>query len=191
MAVQPMQIRSFRVCFRLERRIHKIDRWRIPLPFGVPLRGLGYAAVALFAVLFAARLPLAGDMLGVLPAPFRYAILPAGVAYALTRWEIDGRAAHTAGLALLRMRLEPARLSAFRPVAPLGRVSLDDVTIAADARGAQLRRAEVVGPARLIVRYPVSARERRGRLELQRGAGEALWRGTEIRLLAGQRAVLR
>lgn len=188
---QPVQIRSFRVCFRLERRIHKIDRWRIPLPFGVPLRGLGYAGVALLAILFAARLPLAGDVLGLLPAPFRYAILPAGAAYALTRWEIDGRAAHTAGLALVRMRLEPARLSAFRPVPPLGQVSFDDVTIAADARGARLRRAEVAGPARLIVRYPVTARERRGRLVLERGAGEPLWRGTEITLRAGQRAVLR
>ncbi|ADB49872.1 hypothetical protein [Conexibacter woesei] len=191
MAVQPVQIRSFRVCFRLERRIHKIDRWRIPLPFGVPLRGLGYAAVALFAILFAARLPLVGDVLGLLPAPFRYAILPAGIAYALTRWEIDGRAAHAAGLALLRMRLEPARLSAFRPVAPLGQVSFDDVSVASDARGARLRRAEVVGPARMIVRYPVRARERRGRLVLERGAGDALWRGTEITLQPGQRAVLR
>lgn len=191
MAAQPVQIRSFRVCFRLERRIHKIDRWRIPLPFGVPLRGLGYAAVALFAILFLARLPLAGDVLGLLPAPFRYAILPAGVAYALTRWEIDGRAAHTAGLALLRMRLEPARLSAFRPVPPPGPVSLDDVTVASDARGARLRRAEVVGPARMIVRYPVRARERRGRLVLERVAGEPQWRGTEIRLQPGQRAVLR
>ena len=27
----PIQIRSFRVCFQLERRLHKIDRWRIPV----------------------------------------------------------------------------------------------------------------------------------------------------------------
>jgi len=37
---QTLQIRSFRVVFDLERRLHKIDRWRIPLPYGVPVRGL-------------------------------------------------------------------------------------------------------------------------------------------------------
>ena len=31
-------IRSYRVCFSLERRIYKIDRWRLPVPWGVPLR---------------------------------------------------------------------------------------------------------------------------------------------------------
>ncbi len=29
-------------CFDLERRLHKIDRWRVPLPYGLPLRSLGY-----------------------------------------------------------------------------------------------------------------------------------------------------
>jgi hypothetical protein len=74
-----LPIRSYRLYFELERRIHKIDRWRIPVPYGVPLRGLAYGvplrglaygAAALAAVLLASGAPLAGQLLS----------LPAGVA---------------------------------------------------------------------------------------------------------------
>ena len=68
----PLQIRSFRVCFKLERRIHKIDRWRLPLPFGVPLRGIGYAAAAFVVLGMLAQLPVAGALLGALPVAIIY-----------------------------------------------------------------------------------------------------------------------
>jgi hypothetical protein len=187
----PIQIRSFRVCFRLERRIHKIDRWRIPLPFGVPLRGVGYAAAALLALSVVGRLPILGDLLAVLPTPIRLVVLPVGVAYAMTRWEIDGRAAHASARAWFGMRTAPKRIAAFRPAEPTGPVTLGDVTIARDDRGARLRPAVIVGPARMIVRYPVRARGRRGTLQLERQAGPALFRGKQVTLQAGQRAVVR
>ena len=41
-----IQLRSFRVCFQLERRLHRIDRFRLPFPYGLPLRGLGYVLEA-------------------------------------------------------------------------------------------------------------------------------------------------
>jgi hypothetical protein len=191
MAASSLQIRSFRVCFRLERRIHKIDRWRIPLPFGVPLRGVGYALLAFAAIAFAARLPLLGTLLGGLPAPLRLVILPVGVAYAVTRWEIDGRPAHASALAWMRMRLAPARIAAWRPAPAPGPVALGNVTIAGDGQGARLRSGVVVGPAQLIVRYPVRPRQRGRTLLLVRQPGGPRWRGTRVTLRRGQRAVLR
>jgi hypothetical protein len=186
-----MQIRSFRVCFRLERRIHKIDRWRIPLPFGVPLRGVGYAAVAFVLLSIAGRLPVFSELLGMLPTPIRLAVLPVGIAYAMTRWEIDGRAAHASVRAWAGMHLSPRRVAAFRPAAALGTVTLGDVTIARDDRGARLRPAVVVGPARMILRYPVQARSRRGTLWLEHEPGTPQWRGKQVNLRPGQRAVVR
>lgn len=191
MSVAPLQIRSFRVCFRLERRIHKIDRWRIPLPFGVPLRGVGYAAAAFLALGMLARLPVAGELLALLPTPIRLVVLPVGAAYAMTRWEIDGRAAHASLRAWLGMHVAPARVAAFRPAPQPGPVVLGDVTIARDDRGARLRPAEITGPAQVILRYPVRPRRRRRVLQLERQPGPALWRGKRVTLRAGQRAVVR
>src|SRR5262249_27722777 len=38
-------ITSYRTVFRYERRLYRIDRWRLPAPAGVPLRSLLYAPV--------------------------------------------------------------------------------------------------------------------------------------------------
>jgi hypothetical protein len=69
-------IRSYRVCFELERRIHRIDRWRIPVPYGIPLRGLAYAALVLAVVLVAVRLLLIGAVLGLLHPALRLVVIP-------------------------------------------------------------------------------------------------------------------
>jgi hypothetical protein len=99
-----LPIHSFRVVFELERRIHKIDRWRLPVPYGVPLRGLAYWAVALVATIGFTRLPLVGSAVEVLPAPVRFVVLPVGVAYLLARVEVDGRPAHRAIVAWACLR---------------------------------------------------------------------------------------
>src|ERR1035441_812317 len=44
-------IRSYRVVFRLERRIFQVDHFRLPFPYGVEVRALAYAAVVYLAVL--------------------------------------------------------------------------------------------------------------------------------------------
>jgi hypothetical protein len=44
-------IRSYQRIFRPERRIYQIEGRSLPVPGGVPLRWLGYASAALFAVL--------------------------------------------------------------------------------------------------------------------------------------------
>jgi hypothetical protein len=53
---EPIPIRSYQRIFRPDRRIHAIDGRPIPVPGGVPLRWLGYAAAtALLVVVLSAR----------------------------------------------------------------------------------------------------------------------------------------
>ncbi len=61
-------------------RIYRVDRWMLPVPGGVPLRGVAYFAVALAAILVLEALPLVGGVVGALTAPLRYVVLPLAVA---------------------------------------------------------------------------------------------------------------
>jgi hypothetical protein len=185
-----ISVRSFRVCFDLERRIHKIDRWRIPLPYGLPLRSLAYFGATLVAVLVLSQLPIVGALLGALHPAIRFILLPAGAAYALTQWRIDGRLPHAAGLAWLRMRLDPPRVSAFRAAAPIGRTELGTVTLARDERGARMRRGVVEGPARIVLRYPATMRARGRALHVAQQEGRPMWRGKQINLREDQKVVV-
>lgn len=184
-------IRSYRVCFDLERRIHKVDRWRVPLSYGVPLAGIGWAVAALAVMLVLSALPVLGSLLHLLHPALRLVIVPIGAAWLLSRWRIDGRPPLAAGLAFLRWRAGPRRLVAFRAAPSAAEpVTLGRVTFAADERGARLRPAVVHGPARVVLRYPATLRERGRTLRVTAADGPALWRGTEVRLQAGQRLVV-
>jgi hypothetical protein len=190
-ADRDLVIRSYRLCFELERRIHRIDRWRIPVPYGVPLRGVAYGAAALAAVLLFQRLPVSSELLGVLHPALRLVILPVAVAYALTRLRVDGRSAHAAALAWLRWRLNPSRVAAFRAAEPMEPRLLGDLAIGADEGSALYRRAVIRGPATVTTRCPARARARARKLELRQAGGVPLWRGKRIRLAEGQRLVVR
>jgi hypothetical protein len=183
-------IRSYRVCFKVERRIHKIDRWRIPLPFGVPVRGAGYALALLAAVLVGGQLPLLGLFVSALPIPVRFVLLPIGGAYALSQWQIDGRPAHATAIAWSRMWLSPRRIAAFRRAPSPGVVRFSGLTIAPDERTAQTRRAVIHGPAAIVLRYPFEARQRGNTLRLVPQPGPASWRGKRVRVDRGQRVVI-
>jgi hypothetical protein len=185
-----VQIRSYHKCFRLERRLHKIERWRIPVPYGVPVRGIVYAAVALVLVLIAGTVPVLGDLLGLLHPWFRYAVIPVGAGWALTRWKVDGRSAATAATAWLRWFFGPRRVASFRRVPTLGETRLGEVTATPDEYAARLRRGVVRGPATAVLRYPITARRRISTLHVRQTGGEPRWRGTQVRLRAGQRMVV-
>ena len=187
-----MTIRSFRVVFELERRIHKIDRWRIPVPYGVPLRGVAYAGTALLAVLLFGRLPVARDTLAVLPPPVRFVVVPVALAYLLDQIRVDGRPAHSVAAAWVRLAVSPARLASFRPaVAPSSRALFGDVTLVGDERSARYRPARIDGPARVLLRYPATARRRGRRLEIEQASARPMWRAKRIVLQRGQRLVIR
>jgi hypothetical protein len=193
-ASEQITIRSFRVVFDLERRIHKVDRWRLPVPHGVPLRGVAYFVVALVAVVLLSRLPVAGVLVGALPPPVRYVVGPVAVAYALTQVRVDGRSAHAAIVAWIRYRLGARHLASFRVVsAPRSVTRLGEATIVPDERFARLRRAAVAGPARVLLRYPIQSRVRGGRrpvLRVEQMPGPPLFEARSVRLRSGQRLVV-
>ena len=186
-----LSIRSFRLAFELERRIHRIDRYRIPLPYGLPLRSAAYAGVALLVVVIASRLPLSGDALNLLPWPIRFAVLPVGLAQALTQVQLDGRPAHEAIRAWLRVRLGPRRLIAFAPSRRGRREHLEELAIAPDDREAHYRCGAVEGQGPVILRQNADLAPR-GRTLLVRCADDApLYSARRVRLKRGQRLVIK
>ena len=160
-----LTIRSFGVVFDIERRIHKIDRFRIPLPYGLPLRSLGYAVAALLVVLAADGLPLLGGVIGALPAPLRLVGVPCAIAYGLTSLRVDGRVAHVFALSVLRYAASPRRVAGCSSTR-IGTVRLGDATFAPDEHAARVRPGRVNGPARVYLQGGAS------RPPLQIGAGE-------------------
>lgn len=156
MSGDELVVRSYRRVFRIERRIHRIDRFLLPVPGGLPLRGLLYFLGALVALLALGLLPGLGPVLGLVPAPLRYAVVPAGLAVLGSQAAPDGRSAHRFALAWLRYRLRPRRTVAGRPVPLEGQaVSLAaTLALAADEHGPRVRRARVRGPA--VVRFSES-----------------------------------
>jgi hypothetical protein len=110
MADNKITLRSYRLAFELERRLHRIDRFRIPLPYGVPLAALGYAAVIAIVLLVLSGLPLIGIVVHVLPWPLRLVVLPGLATRALCHRRADGRPAHEAIVAAVVFALSPKQL---------------------------------------------------------------------------------
>lgn len=191
MADSELVIRSYRLCFELERRIHSIDRWRIPVPYGIPLRGVAYGAATLAAVLVASGVPGLSEVLALLHPALRLVILPVAVAYALTRMRIDGRPAHAAALSWARWRLGAARQSVCGAAEELGPRVLADIAMAADDQAARYRRCLVCGPAEVTLRYPATGRARRSTVEVRQSGDRPLWRGKQLSLHNGQRLRVR
>ena len=108
----PKVVRSYRLVFHRRWRIFRIQNWRIPLPGGLELRAVGYWLACLCAVACwrACRCSVAPACLAAgFAAP---AALPLAGAWALSRWEIDGRSPHRALGGLLPGGCGPASLAA-------------------------------------------------------------------------------
>jgi hypothetical protein len=186
-----ISIRSYRVVFDLERRIHKVDRIRLPFPYGLPLRSVAYGVAVLAVTLVLTRLPVVGAVLASVPLPVRVAVLPAIGAYVLTQLRPDGRSAHRFLLAWARQRLGPRRYVAFAAARACTLERLADVVVGADERGAVLRAAVVEGPAIALLRQPVHACARGRTLAIEQTSDEPLFQGRRLTVQPGQRAVLR
>ena len=162
-----MIVRSYRRVFRIDRRIYRVDRWMLPVPGGVPLRGVAYFAVALAAILVLEALPLMGGVVGALTAPLRYVVLPLAVAVLGAQASPDGRSAHKFAAAWLGLQLRARRRCAGRRVPREGeRVGWSGVVVTrADEHCPALRAGRVHGPASVLFAAPVAVdRDRRGRL---------------------------
>ncbi|GIK77727.1 MAG: hypothetical protein EDQ89_10190 [Acidobacteria bacterium] len=159
-------VRSYRgVVDEVERRIFRLDRWRLPTPHGVPVRGVGYALAWLLVLLLASGLPLVGPLLGLLPDSLRLLAVPALGGWAMASLRIDGRPPHRMLFAAARYLASPRTLSGLRCCPPAGAelAPVEAVEIAAVGDGPTLRAGRVRGPARLTLRYPARARAEGGR----------------------------
>jgi hypothetical protein len=150
-------IRSYRRVFEVDRRIYRVDRWALPVPGGVPLRGLGYFIATLLFMLLGGRLPGLAPLLELLSAPLRYVVVPLAVAVLGTQAAPDGRSAHRFAWDWLRLRMRARRRCAGRVVPPEGEPVSWDGALATcwDAHGTTLLRARVRGPARVTFKVPV------------------------------------
>jgi hypothetical protein len=200
MSTEPLEIRSFRVVFALERRLHRIDRFRLPLPYGVPARSIGHACAILLAIVVAGRLPVLGALLHALPAPLRFCVLPAGGAALVARVRVDGRPPERFLWSAARHLAGPRYVDAFRRVPAPGSVRVIDepISLVADLRSGWPR-GRISGTGRVTVTASCRAVQRGRSLRLVPAAGTAALPegpaavppgGWQIGLKRGQRVVL-
>lgn len=169
----------------VERRIFRVDRWRIPSPGGLPVVAVGYFAALIAGVLVASKLPIIDQLLGILPPAVRVLALPVLGAWALVGWQVDGRRPHHALWAWCRSRVASRTLAGLRRAPTVGTqlAPIEGVTIAPSGDEPRYRAGRVRGPATLILRYPAQiAMDGRGST-----AAERLSRAKRIRItpLAG------
>jgi hypothetical protein len=182
-----LEIRSFHVVFRLERRLHRIDRWRLPYPHGVPIAAIGHATVLLLAVVVLRGSPGIGAVIGALPAPLVYVLGPAAGAAALCRLRVDGRPAHRH----LTARLAHHAHRRWRYLRADSGLVAGVTALAHAPERPGYPRARITGPARVTLRGPARAHARARALRVRGRAGGALRRPLVVRLRAGQRLVIR
>jgi hypothetical protein len=180
-------VRSYRRVFEVDRRIYRVDRWVLPVPGGVPLRGVVYFVFALLAVLAAQRLPVISAVLGGVSPPLRFVVVPFGVALLGTQAAPDGRASHRFARDWLRLRLRSRRRCAGRTVPLDGEAVRWDGVLATrwDADAPALHGTRIRGPARITFAVAVSvSQRRRGRVVVRsRTQGP---RGDAVVIGAGQ-----
>src|SRR5947209_4613519 len=122
-----------------------------------------------------------------LPAPIRFVLLPGFAAFALDRARVDGRPAHGYLIALVRQRLRPRHVAAFRSAPAPGHSErlVDDIPFVPDEHARRYRPARVKGPAQLRLSYPASGRRRRGRLILEQAGTEPLRNARLVKVAPG------
>jgi hypothetical protein len=151
-------IRSYALVFRMQRKLFKVDRWRLPLPGGLEIRAIVYAIVVLLADLILSRLVLIGPVTNKLPAPLHWVILPGLVVFGLVKLEVEGRPPHRVIASLLGWWIRPKYFIGLRHAARPGtRVPIQTLCVAPDWRGSRYRPAEIHGPTTVICRYPANA----------------------------------
>ncbi len=184
-------IRSFRLVFdRGYRRLFKIDRYRLPFAYGVPMLGIVYTALVALVLVCAGKLPIAGPALGALPPPVHWVALPVGLAMVMLHWRPDGLKPHIALWAWLDAALTARALSCWQPAERHGDVlELGEIACAPDGREGRYRPGRVSGPAEVLLRYPARGWQRGRRLYVEQTSDEPLYVGTQIRLRAGEQLV--
>ncbi len=193
-------IRSYALVFRMQRKLFKVDRWRLPLPGGLEVRSIVYAIVVLLIELIVSRLALIGPVTNKLPTPLHWVILPGVVVFVLVKLEVEGRPPHRVIASLVGWWVGPKYFIGLCPaVAPGVRVPIQTLYLTPDWRGSRYRPAEIDGPTTIVCRYPANAR-----IQLDRHGeprGEAMYlsdpsyerlalEGNTVEIPAGKRLVI-
>lgn len=164
---EPVRVNSYRaVLDDVERRIYRVDRWRLPLPGGIEVRAILYTVGAFVALAAAGNLPGLGALLGQLPPGLRYMALPVLCGWGLSVWRVDGRAPHHALVGAARYMWRAKTLAGLRPAAGVGHAfaPVAGLRVAATGEEPVYRPGRVRGPASLTLRYPA-------RIEVLRAGG--------------------
>src|SRR3954468_14416239 len=101
-APDELVIHSYRTVFSFEWRLYRVDRWRLPLRGGLPVRALLYTPAVYAALALVDRLPWISAVPGLLPPPLHWLLVPLALVTALVRGRLDGRPAHRALWSLAR-----------------------------------------------------------------------------------------
>ena len=184
-------IRSFRLVFdRGYRRLFKIDRYRLPFAYGLPILGIGYAAGVAFAVVLAGKLPVVGPALAALPPPIHWVAIPVGLSMVMLHWRPDGLKPHVALWAWLEAAVTADDLAGWQPAERTGdALELGEITCAPDGRGSRYRSGRVDGPAQVLLRYPARGWQRGRRLHVEQTSDQPLYVGTQVTLRAGEELI--
>jgi hypothetical protein len=184
-------IRSFRLVFdRGYRRLFKIDRYRLPFAYGLPILGIGYAAGVALALVLAANLPVAGPALAAVPPPIHWVAIPVGLSMVMLHWRPDGLKPHAALWAWVDAGLTVRELSCWQPAErDADAIELGEIACAPDGREARYRSGVVRGPARVLLRYPSRGWQRGRRLHVEQTSDEALFVGTQVTLRDGEELI--
>src|SRR3954470_5718902 len=185
-------IRSFRLVFdRGYRRLFRIDRYRLPFAYGLPILGIVYAAGVALSLVLIANLPAASAALNALPPPIHWVAIPVGLAMVMLHWRPDGLKPHVALWAWLDAALTVRELSCWQPAERDGDVlELGEIICASDGREGRFRPGRVDGPAEVLLRYPARGWQRGRRLHVEQTSDQALYVGTQITLRAGEQLVV-
>src|SRR3954452_22230344 len=184
-------IRSFRLVFdRGYRRLFRIDRYRLPFAYGLPILGILYAALVALGLLLVAKLPVAGPALAALPPPIHWVALPVGLSMVMLHWRPDGLKPHAALWAWLEAAVTVRDLSCWQPAErDADALELGEIACAPDGREARYRLGRVSGPAEVLLRYPARGWQRGRRLYVEQTSDQPLYVGTQIRLRPGEQLV--
>jgi hypothetical protein len=186
-----LRLNSYRLAFALERRIHRIDTFRIPLPYGLPLASLGWGVVAMVAMLAFSAVPGVGPVLRALPFPVRLVFLPGLFAHLVSRTTGDGRPFHEALIARAQRCVRPTTQLGLDPLERVRAWELEALPMVSDELAPEYRAAEVRGPATVLLRQPGQLVARGRRVQLTASGDRPLLRARELRILPGQRLVIR
>ena len=185
-------IRSFRLVFdRGYRRLFKIDRYRLPFAYGLPILGIVYAALVALALVVVDKLPdrrpgargaAAADPLGRDPGR----PVDGDAALATRRPEAARR---RCGRGSRRRSRSASCRAGSPPSATATRLELGEIACAPDGREGRYRPGRVSGPAEVLLRYPARGWQRGRRLHVEQTSDQPLYVGTQITLRAGEQLV--